>query len=101
MNIFRQSALDADRFTLTIVMDFALVNAVAALPQDTAKLTKTFKQHRQIAVLHVATGTQPHIFQLRRRHLPDAGNFRQRQRPHKLRHLMRGNDELAIRLVHI
>jgi protein-L-isoaspartate O-methyltransferase len=36
-------------------------------PQNTAKFTEALKQHGQIAVLHIATGTQAHIFQLRYR----------------------------------
>jgi hypothetical protein len=35
---------------------------VAALPQNTPKFTEALKQHGQIAVLHIATGPQAHIF---------------------------------------
>ena len=82
-------------------MDFPLINSVAALPQNTAEFTEALEQHGQIAVLHIATGTQAHIFQLRRRHLSDTGYFRQRQRPHKLCHLMGSDNELAVGFIHI
>jgi nucleotidyltransferase/DNA polymerase involved in DNA repair len=59
------------------VAEFVRALPLAKIPGvgkvSAAKLENTLKQHGQIAVLHIATGTQAHIFQLRCRYLPDAG----------------------------
>ena len=64
VDILHQRTLNANRFTLSGVVDLPLIDSLATLPQDPTKLTKTAEQHRQIAFLHIFAGTQPHAFQL-------------------------------------
>ncbi|MNU97612.1 hypothetical protein D3C71_876940 [compost metagenome] len=101
VDIFCQSALNAHRFTQALAVDTALINPLATLPQDPAKLAKALEQHRQIAVLYVFAGSQAERLQFSGRDFANAGDFTQRQRFQKSRNVIRCNDVLPVGLVQI
>ena len=76
VDIFYQGSFNAHRFALALAADFSFINPLAAFPQYPPKFTKALEQHRQIAVLHIFTGPQPHALELRGGNLADARDLR-------------------------
>ncbi|MNH37286.1 hypothetical protein D3C79_981730 [compost metagenome] len=101
MNVFRQRAFHPHRFTQPFRRNFAQIYSLAALPQYPAKFAEALEQQRQIVLLHVGAGDQPHFFQPFGGHFAHAGDFTQGQLPQKSRHLRRRDDVLSVRFVQL